>query len=262
MQLNGQTPQGLHAPSMMIGERGRLLSPGSIIVCLAFLFGAFTASGIAQSEYAYCYIGTTGLNKASFTFLYENTDTQATIATTAITVTEDPAGSKWYYFDALQDPTANFRMAASYAGNLVCDYAYPHGGYPVNVMWTNSYGYTVNANSWKQGDTRPSLTLTVPNFAQDTTGWVAKVRLWDASSDAVKLDDVAATVTQSGTGPYNLTFNYAWAATDLNMSTCPADSKSCLYLAEFRLVYMAVTPPIIETFPQNDTLRLTVYRKR
>lgn len=244
----------LHAPSLTYAAgRWLCLAACSILLCAMPI----------RAEYAYCYIGTTGLAKGDFSLHYENTDTQASVATTAITVTEDPAASKWYYFSGLNAATANYRFAASYGGNIVCDYSYPVGGYAAAQVWQNSFSYSVNYNTYKQGDISPALQLTVPGFATDCTavGWSAKFNMWNSRSNAVKIDDAAASVscTLSGT-TYTLVFSYTMTATNTNMGDCLSNESTCSYLGEFGLYNPLGVQ--VQTFPPDNQMRVQVVRKR
>lgn len=218
------------------------------------------------AEYCYCRVGTTGLVKGDFTLTYTEFDedgTAATEATTAVTVTEYPASSGYYQFDGLTDSTSGYHYSftAEYpSGTVVCDYFYPWGAAPDDVAWTSPITINVNARTWKQSDTKPSLSLTVSDMTQDPTGWTCTFSLINQITKVVKVDDQSCTIgTVSGSGEYSFALQYDWAATDLNMSDC-SGVETCAYYGEFKVT--DGTGAYIYTFPANSSLLLTVTRRR
>jgi hypothetical protein len=163
-------------------------------------------------------------------------------------------------FDGLTSSVGGLHYAfiAQLSGAAVCDYFYPWGSAPDDIAWTSPYQININQRVWKQGDTRPSLAMTVSNMSQDPTGWTCKFTLWNAATRVAKVSLANCTIgTVSGSGSYSFGLQYDWAASDLNMSDCN-NQASCNYYAEFK-VYSGAD---IYTFPPGDSLQVTVNRRR
>jgi len=221
-----------------------------IIIILPLLF--FTS--YAKAEYFDCYIGTSGLTKSDFQFLYVNYTKEQEVSTDNIIVSEIPEFSGNYKISGLESIVGSYYyFQVKYNNVIYCEYRYPlKAGLLAEASVCSDYQISKPSKLvWKSGDTKPNLTINVTGFPQDPSLMTCTFNAYSKNLSITGTCNIQA--TQQG-DTWNLTLTYVWSATDLKVET---GKKSTQWIAQFTLT----DGTNIYTIPPDNSLVYIVLSK-
>lgn len=229
----------------------------SLICCIGI--GLMLLSHVGQAgtrSFELCYGSTAvGLIKADFTLAYYTLDSSGAVpvATTALTVAHDsdqpPGCYIWAGFT--DDNTKNYRFVSTItATGVERAVKFPQGGAAQALPWLNRLVMPLSTYAFYKDATDPPLvTIIESGLGTDPTGSTCTLEMRRMGAPELRtLAGVCSVGSFTGTvGNYGATLTFQWAAGDLDMDDCTANT--CTYYVHWVATWSTGRVQPFQAFP-------------